>query len=183
MTNRLQSTGRRPSMSPERIQALLEAYYGEGSPSLGELSERFTVTNQAGVERPLSLATVRKYLKAAGVSLPRGKAAVKERQDGRAAPCSVRTMMNKIPTEVLIGEGQAKLLMRRLERGESQKGLAAQFGVSERRVRTMRAALVASEEAHEEAEEAPESAEAAPESVEEAPVEVAVVGMNLPAGA
>jgi len=99
-------------------------------------------------------------------------------------------MMNKIPTEVLIGEGQAKLLMRRLERGESQKGLAAQFGVSERRVRTMRAALVASEEAHEEAEEAPESAEAAPESVEEAPVEaeaapeeVAVVGMNLPAGA
>lgn len=166
MSDRLPSTGRRPSMGPDRIQELLEAYYGEDSPSLVELSERFQVTNSKGESRSLSLATVRKYLKAAGVVLPRGKAAVKEREEGRKADCSVRTMMNRIPTEVLIGEGQTKLLARLLERGEtSQKALAAQFGISERRVRTLRASLVSEDESP---EEAPEAAEAASEA-DEAP--------------
>lgn len=170
MSDRLPSTGRRPSMSPSRIQELLEAYYGEDSPSLMELCERFQVTNAQGESRNLSLATVRKYLKAAGVNLPRGKAAVKEREEGRKAPYSIRTMMNGIPTETLIGEGQVKLLCRFLERGDfSQKALASQFGISERRVRALRATLSVEE-----------TDETAPSETEVEVAEAVAVAANLP---
>jgi len=173
MSDRLPSTGRRPSLGPDRIQALLEAYYGEDSPSLKELRLRFHVTNSKGVERPLSLATVRKYLKAAGVTLPRGKAAVKEASEGRKAPCSIRTLMNHISTEELIGAGTVEYICRLLERGESsQKALATRFGISERRVRALRASIRSDAEP-----EAPETVEAAPAEAEEETPEVNILDL------
>lgn len=173
-TDRLPSTGRRPALGPSQIQALLERYFSEGSPSLEELRQEFRQKNSKGEERALSLATVRKYLKAAGVELPRGKAAVKERAEGRVMPCTIRTMMNRIPTEMLIGAGQTQLLERLLERGEvSQKALAAQFGISKDRVRRFKASLAeAPAEPVEAPEEAPETVEPAPEvEAEESPAE------------
>lgn len=135
-TDRLPSTGRRPALAPADIERMLTRYFSGDAPTVPELATEFSVTNSKGVVRPLSQATVRKYLKAAGIELPRGKAAVKERTEGRVARVKIQSMMNRIPTEMLIGDGQTKLLVRLLERGEvSQKALAEQFGISKDRIR------------------------------------------------
>jgi len=127
------STGRRPALTPASVEALLTRYFAEDKPSIEALSAEFSVTNSKGEARSLSLATIRKYLKAAGVALPRGRAASLPRPT-----VAIRTLMNRIPTDMLIGEGRADLLMRRVARGEPITGLAKEFGVSKDRVARMR---------------------------------------------
>jgi len=127
------STGRRPALTPSTVEALLTRYFADDKPSIETLSSEFSVTNSKGVVRNLSLATIRKYLKAAGIELPRGRAAALPRP-----AVSVRTLMNRIPTNMLIGEGRADLLMRRVARGEPITALAKEFGVSKDRVARMR---------------------------------------------
>ena len=162
--DRLPSTGRKPVLSPSDVQRLLERYYAEDQPSMDELAEEFSRTDSKGETKKLSLATVRRYLKLAGIKLPRGRAAVKGKP--RVGP-AISTLMNRIPTPVLIGAGRAKLLVRLLDRdGYSIKGLAKEFGVSERRVRKVRSTLV-------ETVETPEVTEAP--VVEEPAVEEPVV--------
>ena len=132
-TDRMPSTGRRPALSPSTVEALLTRYFSPEKPSIEALSAEFSVTNSKGESRDLSLATIRKYLKAAGVALPRGRAAALPRPE-----VSVRTMMNRIPTKMLIGDGRAKLLVRRVLGGEPITALAKEFGVSKDRVARLR---------------------------------------------
>lgn len=127
------STGRRPALTPSTVESLLTRYFAEDKPSIEALAAEFSVTNSKGESRHLSLATIRKYLKAAGVELPRGRAAALPRPS-----VSIRTLMNRIPTDMLIGEGRADLLMRRVARGEPITALAKEFGVSKDRVARMR---------------------------------------------
>jgi len=140
MTKKLASTGRTPALSPADVHSMLEFYFSEARPSVEQVAERFPQTAKSGkhegVARPMSLATVRKYLKAAGLSLPRGRANAPHIP--RVAPASVRTLMNRIPTSLLIGKGRAELLVRLLERGESIASCVSKFGVSKDRVRKLR---------------------------------------------
>lgn len=140
MTEKLASTGRTPALSPSDVHSMLEFYFSEDKPSVEQVAERFPQTaktgKHAGVGRPMSLATVRKYLKAAGLTLPRGRANAPHLP--RVAPATVRTLMNRIPTEMLIGKGRAELLVRLLERGESIASCVTKFGVSKERVRKLR---------------------------------------------
>jgi hypothetical protein len=133
------STGRRPALSPSGVEALLTRYFAEDKPSLAQLATEFAVTNADGASRNLSLATIRKYLSEAGISLPRGRAAAKPRPS-----VSIRSMMNRIPTATLIGEGRERLLMRRIEAGESMTSLAKEFGVSRDRVARLRGPVASS---------------------------------------
>lgn len=121
--DRLRSTGRKPALDVSGVQSLLERYMDGGSVSIAELAS----------EQKLTEATVRKYLKAAGLSLPRGRAALKPRE-----VVSVRTLMNRIDTSILIGAGRAELLRRRLADGASMTALAEDFGISRDRVRRFR---------------------------------------------
>jgi hypothetical protein len=132
-TVRMPSTGRRPALAPSTVEALLTRYFAEDKPSIEALSAEFQVTGSTGVTRNLSLATIRKYLKAAGIELPRGRAAALPRPQ-----VSVRTVMNRIPTEMLIGEGRTDLLVRRVARGEPMSALAKEFGISKDRVARLR---------------------------------------------
>jgi len=132
-TERMPSTGRRPALSPSGVEALLTRYFSADKPTLPVLATEFAVTNAAGVSRNLSLATIRKYLSAAGISLPRGRAASLPRPE-----VSVRSMMNRIPTKMLLGDGRNDLLMRRIEAGESMTSLASEFGISRDRVARLR---------------------------------------------
>lgn len=132
-TERMASTGRRPALTPSTVEALLTRYFAEDKPSIEALASEFSVTNSKGESRNLSLATIRKYLKAAGIELPRGRAAALPRPT-----VAIRTLMNRIPTDMLIGEGRADLLMRRVARGEPITALAKEFGVSKDRVARMR---------------------------------------------
>ena len=163
MTDRLTSTGRTPALAPKDVERMLGRYFAEDKPSLSTLAEEFTRTDKSGKAHPLSLASIRKYLKAAGIKLPRGRA-----NDLPRVPQRLQTLMNRIPTETLIGQGRAILLARRLERGEGVVALAREFGVSKDRVRRLRervAPWAASEEVPA-IEEVVESVEA--ESVEAA---------------
>lgn len=168
-TERLSSTGRTPALAPADVQRLLTRYFAEDKPSIKQLAEEFSQTNSKNETRALSLATVRKYLKHAGVVLPRGRA-----NDLPRKPQNVRTLMNRIPTEVLIGKGRAELLLRRIARGEGVVALAKEFGVSKDRVRRLRDRQVA-ETAPETPETpvAPEVTEPAPEPVSAPEVPVA----------
>lgn len=153
MSDRLRSTGRKPSLDVAGVQALLERYMDGSNVSIADLAS----------EQKLTEATVRKYLKAAGLSLPRGRAALKPRE-----VVSVRTLMNRIDTALLIGAGRAELLRRRLADGVSMTQLAKEFGVSRDRVRRFRdehGLAPAQDEA-----EAPEAAEASAEESESAEV-------------
>lgn len=132
-TERMPSTGRRPALSPSGVEALLTRYFSADKPSLAILATEFAVTNSKGESRNLSLATIRKYLTAAGIGLPRGRAASLPRPE-----TSVRAMMNRIPTKMLLGDGRNDLLMRRIEAGESMTSLAKEFGVSRDRVARLR---------------------------------------------
>jgi hypothetical protein len=127
------STGRRPALTPSVVESLLTRYFAEDKPSIEALSAEFQVTGANGTTRNLSLATIRKYLKAAGIELPRGRAAALPRPTA-----SVRAVMNRIPTEMLIGEGRTDLLVRRVARGEPMSGLAKEFGISKDRVARLR---------------------------------------------
>jgi len=156
--DRLRSTGRKPSLDVAGVEALLERYCDGSNVSIATLAE----------EKGLTEATVRKYLKAAGLDLPRGRAALKPRPE-----VSVRALMNRMPTEILIGTGRAELLRRRLEAGDSMTSLAADFGISRDRVRRYRDELGLAPEKPAKAEAvAPEAAAAPePEAVSEVPVE------------
>lgn len=121
--DRLRSTGRKPSLDVDGVRGLLERYFDGSNISVAELA----------TEKECTQATVRKYLKAAGLTLPRGRGALKPRPAQ-----SVTALINRMPTEVLIGTGRAQLLMRRLADGESMTKLATQFGVSRDRVRRFR---------------------------------------------
>lgn len=121
--DRLRSTGRKPSLDVAGVQALLERYCDGSNVSIAELAEDFEITE----------ATVRKYLKAAGLNLPRGRAARLPRE-----AVSVRTLMSRIDTALLIGTGRAELLRRRLANGVSVTQLAKEFGISRDRVRRFR---------------------------------------------
>lgn len=120
---RLRSTGRKPALSVSGVQALLERYTDGSNASIEAIAS----------EQKLTPATIRKYLKAAGLSLPRGRAALKPRES-----VSVRALMNRMDTAFLVGEGRAELLRRRLAEGESMTALAEEFGISRDRVRRFR---------------------------------------------
>lgn len=120
---RLRSTGRKPALGVAGVQALLERYTDGSNISIVDLAS----------EQKLTPATIRKYLKAAGLSLPRGRAALKPRESA-----SVRALMNRMDTAFLVGEGRAELLRRRLAEGESMTALAEEFGISRDRVRRFR---------------------------------------------
>lgn len=122
--DRLRSTGRKPSLDTAGVVALLERYMDGSNVSIADLAS----------ERKLTQATVRKYLKAAGLVLPRGRAALQPRE-----PVSARSLVNAMPTAILIGDGRAELLRRRIEAGESMTALATAFGISRDRVRRFRA--------------------------------------------
>lgn len=136
---KLFSTGRTPSLSPSQVREMLEFYFSDAKPSVEEIAERFPQTaktgKHAGVPRRMSLATVRKYLKAAGLVLPRGRANAAHLP--REAQ-SVNKLMNRIPTELLIGKGRAELLVRLLDRGASIASMVKQFDVSKGRVAKLR---------------------------------------------
>lgn len=121
--DKLTSTGRRPSLDVSGIQALLERYMDGSNVSIATLAE----------EQSLTTATVRKYLKAAGLTLPRGRAALQTRE-----VVSVRTLMNRMSVRDLIGAGRSELLRRRLEAGDSMTACASAFGISRDRVRRFR---------------------------------------------
>ena len=139
--NGLRSTGRRPALAPGRVQSLLERYMDGSNISITGLASEQGVTE----------ATARKYLKATGLELPRGRAALKPRE-----PVSVRQLLNRMPTSVLIGAGRAELLGRRLAQGESMTSLAKEFGVSRDRVRHYRTELGLAPEAPVDGEDSPE---------------------------
>lgn len=121
--DRLTSTGRKPSLDVDGIRSLLERYMDGSNVSIATLAE----------EQGLTTATVRKYLKAAGLTLPRGRAALKPRE-----VVSVRTLMNRMSVRDLLGAGRTELLRRRLEAGESMTSCAEAFGISRDRVRRFR---------------------------------------------
>lgn len=123
--DRLLSTGRKPVLAPAGVRSLLERYFGEDRPGVKTLAAELKLTE----------ATVRKYLKAAGLILPRGRAALKPR-DAR----NVDAVMNRIPTEMLIGKGRMALLVRRLqsEDAPSLTSLAREFGITKDRVARLR---------------------------------------------
>lgn len=146
--DRMRSTGRKPSLDVAGVRALLERYFDGSNVSVADLASEQGVTQ----------ATVRKYLKAAGIVLPRGRAALKPREAQ-----SVNTLMNRMDTEVLIGAGRTELLRRRLAEGQSMTSLAAEFGVSRDRVRRFRDEIGLGP-AEDSVEAAPEAPEAAPES-------------------
>lgn len=116
---RLTSTGRKPTLDLAGIENLLSTYFGKDQPSVEALSEKLGLTP----------ATVRKYLKLALGSLPRGRAACMPRD-----PKSVKALVNGIPTEALIGAGRVQLLLRHREAGASLSALAEEFGISRDRV-------------------------------------------------
>jgi len=163
MTARLTSTGRTPALAPSDVERMLTRYFDEDKPSLPTLAQEFTRTAKDGSVHSLSLATVRKYLKAAGIKLPRGRA-----NDLPRVPQKVRTLMNRIPTEMLIGKGRAQLLGRRVERGEGVVALAREFGISKDRVRRLRDRA--------RAEMAPEEAPVVVEDASALPSDAAPVG-------
>lgn len=150
-TDRLRSTGRPPALGVSDVRSLLERYFDGSNVSVAELASEMKVTQ----------ATVRKYLKAAGILLPRGRAALQP----RATDVNVQSIMNRIPTETLLGTGRTELLRRRLGAGESMTSLAAEFGISRDRVRTFRDEAGLGSEA---AAEAPESASELPETAADA---------------
>jgi len=159
--DRLRSTGRKPTLDVTGIQALLERYMDGSNVSISTLAE----------EQSLTTATVRKYLKAAGLTLPRGRAALKPRE-----VISVRTLMNRMSVEDLLGSGRVELLRRRLELGQSMTSLATEFGLSRDRIRKFRdeSGLAPEVSAEAEAPESPEEPtveESAEESAEEAVAE------------
>lgn len=117
--SKLPSTGRRPALNLDGVTRLLTRYFDEDQPGVEALASEFEVTP----------ATVRKYLKLALGSLPRGRAANLPREAR-----NVRALVNGIPTEALLGRGRCELLRRRREAGESLTALAREFGVSRDRV-------------------------------------------------
>lgn len=160
--SRLPSTGRRPALDLAGVESLLTSYFSESQPSVADLASQLGVTQ----------ATVRKYLKLALGSLPRGRAACLPREAR-----NVRALVNAIPTEALLGAGRVELLLRRRADGASLTQLASDFGISRDRVTKLvrgsepaEAASEAPESAPEasEPESAPEVAEASPETSEEA---------------
>ena len=138
---KLPSTGRRPALNLDGVERLLTRYFEEDHPSIATLASEFEVTQ----------ATVRKYLKLALGSLPRGRAATLPRE-----PRNVQHLLNGISTEALLGKGRCELLSRRRDAGESLTALAEEFGISRRRV----SALVRSDDPASEAPSADEVPEA-----------------------
>lgn len=120
---RLHSTGRKPALSLDGVEALLSAYFEDEQPSVSDLAERLKLTE----------ATVRKYLKLALGALPRGRAAGLPRESR-----NVKALLNSIPTEALLGSGRVELLLRRRADGASLTKLAEDFGISRDRVRRFR---------------------------------------------
>lgn len=116
---RLHSTGRKPALSLDGVEALLSAYFEDEQPSVSDLAERLKLTE----------ATVRKYLKLALGALPRGRAAGLPRESR-----NVKALLNSIPTEALLGSGRVELLLRRRADGASLTKLAEDFGISRDRV-------------------------------------------------
>lgn len=157
-TNRLRSTGRKPALTASDVRSLLERYFDGSNVSVADLAAEMKVTQ----------ATVRKYLKAAGILLPRGLAA----RLPRATDVNVQSVMNRIPTDVLLGTGRTELLRRRLEAGESMTSLAKSFDISRDRVRSFRdEAGLAPEPGTEGEPSAPESGPEAPEAASDSPEE------------
>jgi len=164
-TEKLSSTGRTPALTPTQVEEMLTFYFSDARPSVPEVAERFPQVAKSGphegVARPMSKATVRKYLKACGLVLPRGRANAAHLP--RVAPASVRTLVNRIPTVMLIGSGRVELMSRLLGRGESIASCVTKFGVSKERVRKIRDEVLSSaptstvEEAEAEASEAIET--------------------------
>lgn len=145
---RLTSTGRKPTLDLAGIESLLSTYFGKDQPSVEALSEKLSLTP----------ATVRKYLKLALGSLPRGRAACMPR-DAR----SVKALVNAIPTESLIGAGRVQLLLRHRAAGASLSALAEEFGISRDRVTKLVRSVEGEPEPKVSAEVAEEAAEQEPE--------------------
>lgn len=141
---KLPSTGRKPALDLDGVETLLTRYFAEDQPGVADLASEFEVTP----------ATVRKYLKLALGSLPRGRAANMPRESR-----NVQHLLNGISTEDLLGEGRVTLLLRHREAGASLTSLAETFGISRDRVTK----LVRAHEGQDESE-APTVAEASPES-------------------
>jgi len=137
---KLTSTGRKPALDLTGVESLLGRYFSEDQPGVEALASEFEITP----------ATVRKYLKLALGSLPRGRAALLPRE-----PRNVKVLMNGISTEDLLGAGRVELLLRHREAGVSLTALASEFGISRDRVTKL-------VRAHE-PESEPEVAEASPE--------------------
>lgn len=131
-TQRAPSTGRKPLLAPSDVRRLLERYFSEDKPSIVDLSQEFTHVNLKGETLTLCPATVRKYLKSTGVKLPRGKATTLPREGQ-----SVQTLMNNIPTQLLLGFGQTQMLLRLFAKGTSTKVLSEQYGISKARVKKL----------------------------------------------
>lgn len=149
---RLHSTGRKPALDLSGVESLLTSYFSAEHPSVESLAKSLDVTE----------ATVRKYLKLALGSLPRGRAAALPRE-----AASVKALLGRISTEALLGAGRVELLLRHRSAGASLTSLASEFGISRDRVSKLVAARMPADESAPEAE--PVAAEASPESSE--PVE------------
>jgi len=117
--SQLRSTGRRPSVNLVTLREILTLWFSPEAPSIEAIA----------AEKDLCAASVRKYLKMALGSLPRGRAAV-----GVRPAKGIDGLINGVPTEALLGEGRVELLLRQRSAGASFDVLASEFGVSRDRV-------------------------------------------------
>lgn len=164
---RLPSTGRKPALDLSGIESLLSAYFEPSQPSVEALAERFELTE----------ATVRKYLKLALGSLPRGRAACLPREAR-----NVKALINGIPTEDLLGAGRVELLLRRRADGASLTKLAEDFGISRDRVTKLVRSVEPAEGDESEASAEPVVAEASPEPESPEPAVEAEAEVAMAAG-
>jgi len=117
--SQLRSTGRRPSVNLVTLREILTLWFSPEGPSIEGIA----------AEKGLCAASVRKYLKMALGSLPRGRAAVGPREAR-----GIDGLINGVPTEALLGDGRVELLLRQRAAGASFDALATEFGVSRDRV-------------------------------------------------
>jgi predicted transcriptional regulator len=117
--SQLRSTGRRPSVDLDALRGILGRWFDSDGPSVEAIAS----------EKGLCAASVRKYLRLALGSLPRGRAAVGPREAR-----NIDTLVNGVPTDALLGEGRVELLLRKFAGGMSRTALATEFGISRDRV-------------------------------------------------
>jgi len=127
MTTRLTTTGRKPSVTLNTLREILVRYFDDERPSVSDISSEFKLCH----------ATTRKYLRLVLGPLPRGKAALQP----RTAEAGLQTLLNRVPTAELLGDGRLELLVRRRDEGLGIQALASEFEISRGRVKALLADL------------------------------------------